>query len=142
MFKKALAAFSVAGALALLPPSALAAGNLASLPTELDLHVDGAALTFSQTEFELETGKYYKLVLSSDGLEQVDLKAPDLWENSWINQVEINDVDVYLKDSNFHIGFDNEGEAAIFFVPLRPGNYQLYADGFQERGLVATFIVR
>lgn len=122
-------------------PVALAAGNIASQPTTLELAIDGRNLTFSTTTFELETGKYYKLIITSDGVEEVDVKAPDLWENSWINQLEINDVDVFVK-GDFHIGFDSEGEATIFFVPLRPGNYALYADGFEERGLSATFVVR
>ncbi len=112
------------------------------MPTELELKVDTVKLAFSQTKFELETGKYYKLTVSSDGFEEIDLKAPDLWENSWINQVEIDDIDVFVS-APFHIGFgSDEGEADIFFVPLRPGNYQLYADGFEERGLSATFEVR
>ena len=120
---------------------AQAAGNLASKPTELKLAADTAKLTFSQTKFDLETGKYYKLTVTSDGREDLDLRAPDLWQNSWVNYVEINDVDLTISGS-FHIGFDSEGEAAIFFVPLRPGNYQFYAEGFQTRGLSATFQVR
>jgi hypothetical protein len=127
--------------LGLMPISAGAEGNLASQPTTLELAIDGRNLTFSTTEYTLETGKYYKLVVTSDGVEEVDLRAPDLWENSWINQLEINDVDVFVK-GDFHIGFDSEGEAAIFFVPLRPGNYSFYADGYEERGLLATFVVR
>jgi hypothetical protein len=117
------------------------AGNLASKPTELKLAANTAKLTFSQTKFDLETGKYYKLTVSSDGKDSIDLKAPDLWQNSWVNYVEINDIDLTVSGS-FHIGFDSEGEASIFFVPLRPGNYQFYAEGFQTRGLTATFQVR
>jgi hypothetical protein len=120
---------------------AQAAGNLASKPTQLKLAANTVKLTFSQTKFELETGKYYKLTVTSDGAEEIDLRAPALWENSWIQQLEINDVDVFIK-GDFHIGFDSDGEAAIFFIPLRPGNYQFYAEGYQTRGLSATFVVR
>jgi hypothetical protein len=120
---------------------AQAAGNLASKPTQLALKANTAKLTFSQTKFELETGKYYKLTITSDGIEEIDLRAPALWENSWVNQLEINDVDVFVK-GDFHIGFDSDGEAAIFFIPLRPGNYDMYAEGFQTRGLKTTFVVR
>jgi len=49
---------------------AQAAGNLASKPTELTLAANTIKLTFSQTKFELETGKYYKLIVSSDGHER------------------------------------------------------------------------
>ena len=72
-----LAAFTVSGA--------QAAGNLAAKPTQLTLAADTAKLTFSQTKFQLETGKYYELTVSSDGNDEIVLKAPDLWQNSWIN---------------------------------------------------------
>ena len=120
---------------------AQAAGNIVSRPTELKLAANTIKLTFSQEKFELETGKYYKLVITSDGIEEIDIHAPLLWENSYINQLEINDIDVFVK-GDFHIGFDADGEAIIFFVPLRPGNYDLYAEGFQNRGLKTTFVVR
>ena len=124
-----------------LAAGAQAAGNLASKPTQLMLAANTVKLSFSQTKFELETGKYYKLTVTSDGHEDLDLRAPDLWQNSWVNYIEINDVDLTISGS-FHIGFDREGEASVFFVPLRPGNYQFYAEGFQTRGLSATFQVR
>jgi hypothetical protein len=120
---------------------AQAAGNIVSKPTELKLAANTAKLTFSQTKFDLETGKYYRLTITSDGIEEIDIHAPLLWENSYINQLEINDVDVFVK-GDFHIGFDSDGEAIIFFVPLRPGNFQLYAEGYQTRGLSVTFSVR
>jgi hypothetical protein len=141
MFRHFLGAIAATALIVAAGGTVQAAGNLASIPTELELKADTVKLAFSQDKFELETGKYYKLSVSSDGEEELDLKAPDLWENSWINQLEINDVDVFVK-GDFHIGFDSEGEADIFFVPLRPGNYQFYADGFQDRGLSATFVVR
>lgn len=141
MYQRLLGVIGATAITALAAGGAQAAGNLASVPTQLELKADTVNLTFSQDKFELETGKYYKLTVSSDGADEIDLMAPDLWENSWISQLEINDVDVFVS-APFHIGFGSEGEAAIFFVPLRPGNYQFYADGFQERGLNATFAVR
>jgi hypothetical protein len=121
--------------------AAQAAGNIVSKPTELKLAANTAKLTFSQAKFDLETGKYYKLTITSDGIEEIDIKAPALWENSYVNQLEINDVDVFVK-GDFHVGFDSDGEVAIFFVPLRPGNFEMYAEGFQTRGLKTTFVVR
>ena len=125
---------------------AQAAGNLAAKPTQLKLATDTGKLTFSQNKFELETGKYYELTVSSDGQDEIILKSPDLWQNSWIDYAEIktpsSDVDLYDLGPSLQIGFDDAGEANIFFVPLRPGNYQFYADGFQDRGLSVTFTVR
>lgn len=122
--------------------SALAAGNLASEPTTIELKIDGAALTFSQTEYELETGKYYKWVITSDGLEEIMIQAPDLFRNSWINQIVIDDREVHTSGAVYGIEFDDEGTVDVFFVPIRPGNYDFFAPGHEQRGLKGTFVVR
>lgn len=122
--------------------SALAAGNLASEPTTIELKIDGGALTFSQTEYELETGKYYKWVITSDGLEEIMIQAPDLFRNSWINQIVIDDREVHTSGAIYGIEFDDEGTVDVFFVPIRPGNYDFFAPGHEQRGLKGTFVVR
>lgn len=122
--------------------SAFAAGNLASEPTTIELKIDGGALTFSQTEYELETGKYYKWVITSDGLEEIMIQAPDLFRNSWINQIVIDDREVHTSGAIYGIEFDDEGTVDVFFVPIRPGNYDFFAPGHEQRGLKGTFVVR
>jgi hypothetical protein len=133
---------AIATALMLAPAAALAAGNLASQPTTLELAIDGRNLTFSQTEFQLETGKYYRWVISSDGVEEVMVQAPDLFRNSWLNQIVVNDLEVHMFGAPYGVEFDDEGEIIIFFIPIRPGNYDFYVPGFEDRGLRGTFVVR
>jgi hypothetical protein len=127
---------------AALPTAALAAGNLASEPTLLELSIDGSALTFSETEFTLETGKYYKWTITSDGVEEVMIQSPDLFRNSWINQIIIDEREVHTSGAIYGIEFDDEGSVDVFFVPIRPGNYDFFAPGYEERGLKGTFVVR
>ena len=31
--------------------------------------------------------------------------------------------------------------AIIWFVPIRPGEYKFWADGYEDRGLAGTFVV-
>ena len=126
----------------LVPMTASAEGNLASRPTTLELAIDGRTLEFSAYEFELETGKYYKWEITSDGVEEVMIRAPELFRNSWINQVIINDLEVHTSGAIYGIEFDDEGTVVMFFVPIRPGNYDFFVDGFEDRGLRGTFIVR
>ena len=38
--------------------------------------------------------------------------------------------------------FDDEGSVDVFFVPIRPGNYDFFAPGHEQRGLKGTFVVR
>lgn len=121
---------------------AQAAGNLASQPTELELNIDTRTLAFSETEFQLETGKYYIWSITHDGYEELMIQAPALFRNSWINQIIINDLEVHTSGAIYGVEFDDEGTLTIGFVPIRPGNYDFFAPGFEDRGLKGTFVVR
>lgn len=120
----------------------IAEGNLASRATRLpDMEIDSRALSLSQTNFELETGTYYRWRIVHDGGEEFQILAPDLFRNSWINQVVIADLEV--KPLGLHsIEFDDEGTIDIWFVPIRPGNYDFWIAGYESRGLAGTFVVR
>ena len=120
-----------------------AEGNYASQLTELEtLVMSGRDLTFSINEYTIETGKYYKWRIESDGLEEFRVNAPELWRASWINQVVINDIEVKPLGAIYGVEFDDEGAAEVYFVPLMPGNYEFSAPGFEERGMTGTFVVR
>ncbi|MBV7407717.1 hypothetical protein [Maritimibacter sp. DP1N21-5] len=131
-----------AAVIAFAPMMAAAEGNIASDATRLpDMMIDSAALTFSETQFELETGKYYRWRIVHDGGEEFLIMAPDLFRNSWINQVIIEDLEV--APLGLHsVEFDDEGTIDIWFVPIRPGDYDFYVPGYEERGLKGTFVVR
>ncbi len=139
--KRALT-LAAAAALALAPATAIAEGNLAAQPTTLELFIDGRNLTFSNTEYQIETGKYYRWEMTSDGIEEVMIRAPDLFRNSWINQIIINDLEIHTSGAIYGIEFDDEGTVVLFFVPIRPGNYEFFVPGFEDRGLSGTFVVR
>jgi hypothetical protein len=121
---------------------AVAEGNLASNATRLpDLNINSEELTFSETHFELETGKYYRLRIVHDGGEELAVVAPELFRNSWINQVVINDLEVKPMGL-YSVEFDDAGTIDIWFVPVRPGKYKFWADGYQDRGLAGSFTVK
>jgi hypothetical protein len=120
---------------------AQAEGNLAAKGTELELKIDTENLTFSQTEFDVETGQYYILHITSDGAEEIAVVAPELWRNSWINQVVVNDLET-TPYGLYSIEFDDEGTFSIGFVPMRPGEYDIYVPGYENRGLKGKFVVK
>ena len=128
--------------ISLFPVLALAEGNLASRATRLpDMMINSAELTLSQSEFELETGKYYRWRIVHDGGEEFQILAPDLFRNSWVGQVVIEDLEV--KPLGLHsVEFDDEGTIDIWLVPIRPGNMNFWIAGYENRGLSGTFIVR
>ena len=137
MLKSALAAMLMSA----LAAPAIAEGNLPSNATRLpDMAIDSEALSFSQTEFQLETGKYYRWRIVHDGGEELAIVAPELFRNSWINQVIVNDLEV-TPYGLYSVEFDNEGTIDIWFLPVRPGEYEFWADGYKERGMVGKFIV-
>ncbi len=132
---------SLAGAI-FFATSVLAEGNLATDATRLpDMAIDSAELTLSVSEFELETGKYYRWRIVHDGGEEFQILAPDLFRNSWINQVVIEDLEVQ-PFGIYAIEFDDEGTIDVWFVPIRPGNYDFWIAGYENRGLAGTFVVR
>ncbi len=140
--QRTLAALALAFATAVGAPAVLAEGNLASDATRLpELKIDSAELTFSESEFQLETGKYYRWSIVHDGGEELAIIAPELFRNSWINQVIINDLEV-TPYGLYSVEFDDEGTIDIWFVPIRPGEYEFWADGYKERGLVGKFVVK
>jgi hypothetical protein len=131
----------VAAGLIVAPALALAEGNLAANGTDLTLSINTEDLTFSQTEWQLETGKYYRIDITSDGGEEIAVVAPELWRNSWINQIVVNDLEVKA-DGLYSIEFDDGGTFNISFVPIRPGEYDIYVPGYENRGLKGKFIVK
>lgn len=131
----------IAGVLGLLAPwGALARDNLAARPVNLENLVIGSDLKLSQTEYHLETGKAYRLVISTDGGEEFSWRAPEFFRNVWLDSVEVDDVSV-AASGIYAINFEDEGEATILFVPLRPGKYPFWVNGYENRGLSGAFVV-
>ncbi|MDB5540694.1 MAG: hypothetical protein JWQ89_2421 [Devosia sp.] len=137
MKKLALAAAAVLA----LGGGAHAEGNLAANGTDLTLEINTIDLKFSQDVWELETGKYYQLDITSDGNEEIAVVAPELFRNSWIDQVVVNDLEV-KSNGLYSVEFDDAGTFTISFVPIRPGEYEIYVPGYENRGLRGKFIVK
>lgn len=122
--------------------SARAAGNFASNPITLpELKIDTRNLAYSQDSYELETGKYYFWTITSDGEEDdIAFTAPELFRNSWINQIVIDGLEVHA--NAFHqIEFDDAGSQQIQFVPIRPGRFDFWTPGYENRGLKGSVLV-
>ena len=124
-----------------LPFAAIARDNLASDPVnlpELQLHED---LSMSRTEYHLETGKSYRLVIKSDGGESFSFRAPDFFQQVWINGVAVEGLTIKTT-SLTELAFDDSGGAAeILFVPIRPGKFDFWVEGYENRGMAGDFLV-
>jgi hypothetical protein len=122
---------------------AMAEGNLSrrpiALPT-LEL-ATGDGFGISQTEYQIETGKAYKLEIKSTGIEECAFRADDFFRKIWLRKVEVGGLEIKTAQLN-ELEFETEGEAEIFFVPIKPGRYPYGCRGLEDRGLSGTFIVR
>lgn len=124
----------------LLPLAAGARDNLASRPVDLPdlaLHED---LTLSQTEYHVETGKAYRLNITSDGGESYSFRAPDFFQQIWINGIEVEGVTVKTTTITA-LDFEDAAEVTILFVPIRPGKFDFWVEGYQTRGMAGNFVV-
>lgn len=139
--KKTLA---VALGLAAIPSLAFAQGNLAAPPaTNLELAITGANAALSADTFNLTTGTYYRLTITSDGGAELLWMSPDLLNNAWINQIVVAGVEIKLWGDTvkgIEIGEGGPAEVQITFVPVRPGEYAFYFDG-EDDIPGGTFIV-
>jgi uncharacterized cupredoxin-like copper-binding protein len=123
-----------------LPAMALARDNLASRPVNLPVLELREDLTFSQSEYHVETGKAYRLVIKSDGGEPYSFRAPDLFQQIWINGVQMDGVTIKTAAITA-LDFDDATEVTILFVPIRPGKFAFWVEGYQTRGMAGDFVV-
>ncbi len=108
---------------------------------ELKLGSEKSDYEMSQKVFELETGKAYRLEISSMGFKEYELEAEDFFRNIWIRSIEIEGVEIVAPVLE-EIEFEREGEIEIKFVPIRPGDYDFEIEGLQNKGMVGKFVVK
>jgi len=108
--------------------SALAEGNLAAHADRLpSLYLD-VADGFSVKTYEIETGRFYRWRIVSDGREEYSLRAPELFRKPWIDQIVIEGREVKPTGGVYALEFDDAGELDIYFLVIRPGHYDFYIE--------------
>ncbi|MFC6672939.1 copper-binding protein [Marinobacterium aestuariivivens] len=123
---------------------ALAEGDLTTRPTELPALVLGSEesdYSMSQNRYELETGKAYKLEIISTGRKEYAIRAPEFFAAIFLRKVEAGDMEIKAV-SLTELEFEQEGEAELYFVPVKPGEFSFYSAGLEGKGMVGTFSVR
>lgn len=120
----------------------LAKGDLAirSKKIELKLGSEKSDYDMSTKSINLETGKAYRLEISSMGFKEYEFEAEDFFKNIWIRKIEIEGIEVQVPFIN-EIEFDREGEIEINFVPIRTGKFPFEIEGLQNKGMVGEFII-
>ena len=136
--------FLLAISLIAAPALARAEGDLALKPEKLPDMVLGlgeAGFGVSQKDFTLSTGKSYRLKIRSTGEKECAWQAPQFTNFIWLRKVEVNKVEIKASHV-YEIEMEREGEAEIFFVPIRPGEYAWGCKGLESKGMAGRFIVK
>ena len=124
------------------PPETAAEGNLARRAERLaELKID-AASGFSIKSYQLETGKFYRLRVISDGRDEYSFRFPELSRNAWFDQIVIEDREVKPHGGVYSLEFDDEGGIDVYFIPIRPGTYEFFVENYRESGMLGTFEIR
>ncbi len=132
------------GLIVLCPGRSQAEGDLATQPIELEtlvLGTDMIGFNVSVKEYILETGQAYRLLIKASGHKEYAMVAPEFFNNIWLRKVEAGGLEIKA-NSLYELEFEDESEAELFFVPIRPGTYEFYAKGLKEKGTSVTINVK
>ena len=105
-------------------------------PTQID-----AETGFSVREYDLKTGTYYRWRVSGDGIDEYEVSAEELFENSWLDRVSFDESSIGISDLE-EIELGGEAEVNVWFVPIRPGDYEFEVEGRDEDGFTGVMHVR
>ncbi len=136
--------FAAIAATLALSGAAYAAGDLTLKPTELKeltVGLGDAGYGVSEKTYNLETGKAYSLELKSTGKKECAWQAPGFFQSIFLRKVEVEEVEIKAIGLT-EIEFEKDGEAELFFVPIKPGTYPWFCKGMEERGMKGEFIVK
>ena len=102
----------------------------------------GNDFVVSPKTIEMESGKSYRLRITSHGGKEYPFYAPEFFRDIWLNQIVINHLEVHMAGPPEHLEFDDEGTIALEFVTIRPGTYNWSIKGFEDKGMTGQFIVK
>ena len=124
------------------PPEAAAEGNLARRAERLEALKIDAVKGFSTKTYQLETGRFYRLRVVSDGRDEYSFRFPELSRNAWFDQIVIEDKEVKPFGGVYSLEVDDEGAIDVYFIPIRPGTYEFFVENYRESGMLGTFEIR
>jgi hypothetical protein len=124
--------------------AASAEGDLSLRVTKLDqltLGTGEAGFGVSKKSYDLVTGKAYSLMIKSTGAKECAWESPEFAKAIWLRKVEAGEVEIKASHLT-ELEFEREGEAEIFFVPIRPGSFPWRCRGLEGKGMAGAFVVK
>ncbi|MFN7004203.1 MAG: hypothetical protein ACK4NW_12340 [Roseinatronobacter sp.] len=141
---KRFAPLAAASLLALATSAHAIGGDLSSLPVELDALQVGTGdngFGMEPAEYQMQTGQAYRLKIQAVGWHECNWEAPRFFQNTWLRKIEAGGMEIKVAQLN-ELEMDMDGEAELFFVPIRPGTYTFGCRGLEDRGMTGVFVVQ
>jgi hypothetical protein len=108
---------------------------------ELKLGGPDAPYAVSQKDFELIAGQGYRWPISSHGNVEYKLHST-LFRNVWNNQIVISDLEVHMNGAPAWLEFDGPGTMMVQFTTVRPGEYEWWVEGLEDKGMKGKIIIK
>ncbi len=115
-------------ALPVLATAASAQSGLVGKAEELPDITLSAEGPLAEKPLMLKAGVYYEIKVVSDGSAEKAISAPAFFRNCWVDEIVINEIEIRPIGVD-SIEFDDEGEAEISFICIKPGKFEMTAPG-------------
>ncbi len=100
-----------------------------------------AGVLRTEGDYQLQSGGYYRIEITSDGTQEIAVEGPGFFRNVWVNEIVINDLEVRPLGVD-SIEFDDEGTVEMSFIAITPGQYDLRIRGTTGETQRANFVVQ
>lgn len=107
---------------------AIAQQGLVGRAVELPTLTLSSGEPMAKEPIEIEAGVYYEIIIKADGSAEMAVSGAEFFRNLWIDEIVINDIEVRPLGID-SLEFDDEGEAEISFIAIKPGRFELRATG-------------
>lgn len=135
-----LGAAIAAGAATPLSAEGFLVGRMDRLP-DIQLGLGDSGYGVSKNEYNLETGKGYRMWIKATGAKECAFVAPEFFQNVWFRKIEVNKVELKFGRVD-EIEFEQEGAAELFFTPIKPGEYTWRCRGLEDKGMTGKITVK
>ncbi len=108
---------------------------------DIEVGLGAAGYGVSQHEYNLETGKGYRLWIKATGAKECAFTSPEFFKHVWFRKIEVNNVELKFQ-AVYEIEFEREGSAELFFTPIKPGEYTWECKGLADRGMFGKINVK
>jgi hypothetical protein len=92
-------------------------------------------------DFELVAGQGYRWKISSNGGPEYKFHTT-LFRNVWMNQIVVEGLEVHMNGAPAWLEFDEKGTMLVEFTTVRPGEYEWWIAGLEDKGMKGKIVIK